>query len=84
VRSEQAEAAVLPQSAYARIIAGRLVKLEWQILRHERVIANLLTLKTRQVAQASMMYGRLKADCFELSADSPFTALLFHATVSRR
>jgi len=53
-----------PQSAYARIIAERLVKLEWQILRYERVTENLLTLKTRQVAQASMMYGRLEANCY--------------------
>lgn len=51
-----------PQTPYQRLIADKLVNLEWELFRYERLIADFLKTKTRAIAAATLDTGKIASD----------------------
>lgn len=65
-----------PQTVYQRLIADRLVNLEWEQFRYEGLIANFLKTKSREVAANTFGTGKIASDDYsDISKESEAMAI---------
>ena len=51
-----------PQTFYQRLIADKLVNLEWELFRYEGLVADFLKTKTRAIAANTLDTGKIASD----------------------